>query len=183
MKGVSILTKLVMKVFKWFGINGILTLVFLAEIFACLAFVSEKSTDEEAIYEFANVESVEKLDYDDERLAWQGIDGWDDVNYYLVGLRIDNFYSKDLYYHHLGAEDQDGNYVTCTRYQYYGRDTSQYSIYEYVPAGTSSVLYYFIEIRDYKADSVESIRLFDYNATDGGKKKGTGKEITFALPQ
>lgn len=182
MTGVSTLSSFVLRIIMRFGVNGFLTLAFIVEVFACAFFLSDNSREDEVDYRFAQVESVEKLESTDERLAVQGLRFGDDENYYLVGVRIDNYYSEDVAYMRLGAEDQNGEYISCTKVQYYGRDVSNYNMFEYIPAGTSVVNYYIINFSDYKADSVESIRLYDYNGTYGGKKTGTQKDITFALP-
>lgn len=182
MTGVSTLSSFVLRIIMRFGVNGFLTLVFVVEIFACAFFLSDNSREDEADYRFTQVESVEKLESTDERLVGQGLSPVENVNYYLVGVRMDNYYSEDLAGIYLGAEDQSGEYVSCTEYKYYGRDVGNYNMFEYIPAGSSTVIYYIIHFSDYKADSVESVRLYDHDATYGGRKSDARKEITFALP-
>lgn len=165
---VSLIIKLFGKLFRTFGINSILLILFLIELVACIGYASEMSDHDSNSrdYEFTGIESVEELDRDNPMLKQYDILKSDQDHYYLVRVKTVNNYSEKLSLPSVSAETEGGDIVIARRIGYYGDDMAGHRAYTYIPEGTQTVLTYLIEISDYRLEGIEEIKLYDFTGEE-----------------
>lgn len=163
---ISLIVKLFSKLFRTFGINSILLLLFIIEIIICAAYVSEEADrdSERREYEFVNTQ-ISEIDKDNPMFDHINYEPIGSEHCYLVEMEIDNNYVDKITYLPLDAEDQDENYVSFRRVDYYGDEMSGYSN-ECIPEATKAKVKYLLAISDYRYDETEQVRLFEYNKKD-----------------
>lgn len=164
----SLIIKLFGKIFRTFGINAILTILFVIELIACIGYASEMSDydSNNRDYEFTGIESIEELDYKDLLLKEYDILTSEHDHYYLVRIMVDNRYSERLSYPSLSAENQNGDIVTIRRISYYGNDMQNHSVYGYIPEGTQTVLTYLLEISDFRLEETDEVKIYDFSGDE-----------------
>lgn len=165
---ISLIIKLLGKIFRAFGINGILIIMFVVELIGCIAYASEEYDydNDRRDYRLTEVEAVEKLDKDNPLLKERDLMVSDHDNYYLVRIKVDNLYSESLMIPSLSAETEDGELVVIRRITYYENDLAGHSVYSSIPEGTQSVISYVIDISDYKLEETDAVRLYDFSGDD-----------------
>ncbi len=164
----SLIFKLLGKIFRLFGINAILTIIFVIELLACIGYASEEYDYDKnnRDYKLTEVESVEKLDKNDPLLKDLDLLMGDNDNFYLVRIKVDNIYSETLSVPSMSAETEDGEMVVSRRITYYGNDMTGHSVYSRIPEGTQSVISYIVDISDYKLEETDAVRLYDFSGDD-----------------
>ena len=165
---ISLIVKLLGKIFRTFGINGILIIMFVVELIVCITYALEEYDydSNRRDYRLTEVESVEKLEKDHPLLKEWDLMVSDRDNYYLVRIKVDNLYSESLMTPSLSAETEDGELVVIRRITYYENDLAGHSVYSCIPEGTQSVISYVIDISDYKLEETEAVRLYDFSGDD-----------------
>lgn len=164
----SLIFKLLGKIFRLFGMNGILTVMFIFELIVCIGYASEEYDYDKhnRDYKLTEVESIEKLDKSDALLKDLDLLVSDHDNYYLIRIKIDNIYSEELTVPSMSAETEDGEMVVARRITYYGSDLPGYSAVSCIPEGTKSVISYVIDISDYKLEETDAVRLYDFSGDE-----------------
>jgi len=165
---ISLIIKLLGKIFRAFGINGILIIMFIVELIGCIAYASEEYDydSNRREYRLTEVESVEKLEKDDPLMKKWDFTVSDRDNYYLIRIKVDNLYSESLMIPSMSAETEDEELVVIRRMTYYENDLSGHSAYSCIPEGTQSVISYVINISDYKLEETEAVRLYDFSGDE-----------------
>lgn len=165
---ISLIVKLLGKIFRTFGINGILIIMFVVELIVCITYALEEYDydSNRRDYRLTEVESVEKLEKDNPLLKECDLMVSDHDNYYLVRIKVDNLYSESLMTPSLSAETEDGELVVIRRITYYENDLAGHSVYSCIPEGTQAVISYVIDISDYKLEETEAVRLYDFSGDD-----------------
>ena len=165
---ISLIVKLLGKIFRTFGINGILIIMFVVELIVCITYALEEYDydSNRRDYRLTEVESVEKLEKDNPLLKEWDLMVSDHDNYYLVRIKVDNLYSESLMTPSLSAETEDGELVVIRRITYYENDLAGHSVYSCIPEGTQAVISYVIDISDYKLEETEAVRLYDFSGDD-----------------
>jgi len=165
---ISLIIKLLGKIFRAFGINGILIIMFIVELIGCIAYASEEYDydSNRREYRLTEVESVEKLEKDDPLMKKWDFTVSDRDNYYLIRIKVDNRYSESLMIPSMSAETEDEELVVIRRMTYYENDLSGHSAYSCIPEGTQSVISYVINISDYKLEETEAVRLYDFSGDE-----------------
>lgn len=165
---ISLIVKLLGKIFRTFGINGILIIMFVVELIVCITYALEEYDydSNRRDYRLTEVESVEKLKKDNPLLKEWDLMVSDHDNYYLVRIKVDNLYSESLMTPSLSAETEDGELVVIRRITYYENDLAGHSVYSCIPEGTQAVISYVIDISDYKLEETEAVRLYDFSGDD-----------------
>lgn len=164
----SLLFKLLGKIFRTFGINAILVIFFVIEIIACVGYAEEMSDYDKNRYDYElkEVESVVELDRNDPMLKQYDMLTSDHDRYYLVRIKINNHYSERLAVPAMSAETEDGELVVATRITYYGNDMrGEHSVTNYIPEGTQTVLTYIIELSDYRLEQSNVVKMYDYRGS------------------
>jgi hypothetical protein len=174
----SLLFKLLGKIFRTFGINTILTIFFVIELIACIGYASEMSDYDKNSrdYEFVGVESVVELDRNDPMMKELDILTGENDHYYLVRVKINNRYSERLSVPAMSAETENGDIVIARRITYYGDNMSNHSISTYIPEGTQTVLTYMLDVSGFRLEETNVVKLFDFS---GDKNK----TLTIELPK
>ncbi len=165
---ISLIIKLLGKIFRAFGINGILTIMFVVELIVCIAYASEEYDydSNRRDYRLTEIESVEKLDKDDPLLKEWDLMVSDHDNHYLIRIKVDNLYSESLMVPSMSAETEDGEMVVIRRNTYYENDLAGHSAYSCIPEGTQAVISYVINISDYKLEETEAVRLYEFSGDE-----------------
>lgn len=174
----SLIFKLIGKIFRTFGINAILLIFFVIELIACVSYVSEMSDYDKNSrdYEFTGVESVVELEKDDPILKEYDVLTSDYDHYYLACVTVENSYSERLSFPAMSAETESGDLVVVRRITYYGDDMADHSVSAYIPAGTRTKLTYMIEISDYRLAQTDCVILCDFT---GDKEQS----LTIPIPK
>ncbi len=160
---ISLIVKLFSKLFRTFGINSILLLLFILEITICFAYVSDEADrdSERSEYQFIDAQ-ISEIDKDDPMFKHINYEPIGSEHCYLVELEVDNNYNDKISFLSLEAEDQNENYVSFRRVDYYGSEMSGYSN-ECIPEATKAKVKYLMAISDYRYDETEQVRLFEYD--------------------
>lgn len=158
-------------IYKRFGINGILTLVLLAEIPAVCVYYNINSQNYLLDREYEMTTSAEDSIYNGVEMVKRVepetvIDGlsndtvYQNREYFLVRLGIRNEYSQEMtYFAGLGAKDQDGNILDCQRYDYY-RTSNQGRVV--VPGGADTLVSYVLVLTQEEAEHTTEITFTDF---------------------
>lgn len=174
----SLIFKLLGKLFRVFGINAILVLFFVIELAACIGYASEMYgyDSNRRDYEIVGIESVEELGREDPLLKKEDILASESDHFYLVRIKVHNRYSESLSFPSLGAETEDGDIVIARRLMYYDDGVQEYNFFAGIPEGTQMILTYVLQISDHKWEDTESVKLYDFT----GKKE---ESIVVPIPK
>nr|MBQ8253797.1 hypothetical protein [Lachnospiraceae bacterium]MBQ8253817.1 hypothetical protein [Lachnospiraceae bacterium] len=165
----SLIIKLLSKLFKVFGINSILILVLVLEIFICVGYASETKDDDRRTKEFEYTGAeITEIACDDPVIKEQDIYVNKDDHYYLVELKIKNNYSDPLSYLTIDAKNGKGSDLSCYRIRYYGNDMNEYPIQNYIPEGTEGTFTYLLIVDDYQYDETNEVKIYEFS---GDKKQ------------
>lgn len=161
---VSLIIKLLSKLFRTFGINSILLLVLILEAFICFGYASETKDEDpkRKEYEFTGVE-IKEVDYNDPMFKELDILTSEYDRYYLIDLGIKNNYSEALSYLTIDAENEKGADMNCYRVRYYGDNMNDYPIQNYIPEGTEGLFTYLLTVGDYQYDETGEVKLYDFS--------------------
>lgn len=164
----SLIFKLIGKIFRTFGINAILTIIFIIELVGCIGYISEMYNydNDKRDYEITEIESVVELDREDPIFIEEDIFTSEYDHYYLARVKIYNRYSEELAIPSMSAETEKGDIVIARRITYYGNDMSGHGVYESIPEGTQAVVTYMLEIGDYRMEDTDAIKLYDFSGDD-----------------
>ena len=161
----SLIFKLFGKIFRLFGINVILTIMFIIELISCIGYAVEMY-DYDSVrrdYKLTEIESVVELDKNDPVIDELDLLVNEHESFYLVRVKIENRYSERLSIPAMSAETENGDIVIARRVNYYGEDFSGTSVSACVPEGTQTVLTYLLEISDYKLKETDTVKLYDFS--------------------
>ncbi len=161
---VSLIIKLLSKLFRTFGINSILLLVLILEVFICFGYASETKDEDpkRKEYEFTGIE-IEEVDYDDPIFKEMDILASEYDHYYLIDLGIKNNYSEALSYLTIDAENEEGADMNCYRIRYYGDNMSDYPIQNYIPEGTEGTFTYLLTVGSYQYDETSEVKFYEFS--------------------
>ncbi len=178
---ISLFVSLIIKIFTWFGCNGILALVLVIEIVCCVGYtVGTSGYDQKSKeYSFTGIESVTQLEAEDPLLQQNGMDDLTkDDHYYHVRIKVFNKYCNQLGYLSLNAETTEGDLLACTRMPYYGEDLTdyEYGVSAVIPASTESVFDYLIHMREPYFEKSNIVEISDFS-------EGTDEVLTVTLPR
>ncbi|MBE5881403.1 MAG: hypothetical protein E7289_03695 [Lachnospiraceae bacterium] len=173
---ISLIIKFFAKLFKAFGINGILIVVLIFEIMFCVGYASETKDDDRknSEYDFTGIEITE-VAYTDPIVEEQNLVSEYD-HYYLVKIDIKNRYSEPLSYFTIDAKNEQDDRMICRRIGYYGSDMSHYSTQNCIPEGTEATYTYLLTVGSYQYDETNEAIFYEF----GGDKD---QFISVAIPK
>ena len=161
----SLIFKLFRKIFRLFGINAILTIMFVIELISCIGYAVEMYNYDSVRrdYKLTEVESVVQLDKNDPIIDDMDLLTNEHDSFYLVRVKIENRYSERLSIPSMSAETENGDIVIARRVNYYGEDLTSSSASACIPEGTQTVLTYLLEISDYELEETDTVKLYDFS--------------------
>ncbi len=178
---ISLFVSLIMKIFTWFGCNGILVLVLVIEIVCCVGYtVGTSGYDQKSSeYSLTGVESVAELEAGDPLLQQNDVDTLsDDDHYYHVRIKAFNKYCNPLGYLSLDAQTTEGDWIVCRHMTYYGEDLTdyEYGVSAVIPAATEGIFDYLIHMRETYFEKSNIVEISDFS-------EGTDEVLTVTLPR
>lgn len=144
---------------KKLGINGILCLVLLLELPVMFFYYTGMRYEyrQECNYSISKTAKVRKLSIKKDMQELEGISVKKRESYYLVELKVNNRYSRDILYMSVTARNQDGDFVTCMNRNYY--DASGNEGRSVIPAGATGKIFCVITLTEAEIPRTDEIIL------------------------
>ena len=125
-------------------------------------------SQDELNYTLEAIGKIEKMSKKDKRLKAVDIEPEEDEVVYLVNILVNNKDTEEISYLSIDAQDQDGNYVSCTVLDPYAFfDTGSRSV---IPAGISRNVPVVVILSKEEVKSIESIDFYRWDS-EGDEKK------------
>lgn len=119
-------------------------------------------------YTLESVEDIEKISKKDKRLKANGVEPGENEVVYLMNILVNNQDTEEISYLSIDAEDQDGNYISCTVLDPYGNfDMGSRSV---IPAGVSRKLPVAVSLYREEISNIKSINFYRWDSKGDEKK-------------
>lgn len=179
-RALSLLAKGLVLLYEAMGIEGILALILLVELGGFFTYHEMTKRDYIYIenYEMKEDAQVVSVEPDDIIFEEQGIESHFDEKYFLISLTMENKNSEKLTEPFLEAKNQNGDFISSYRIDYYGTGNGLAGDCDSViPGGTSKVSQYLIAMDESVQQETTEVTLFDWR--EEGQPE---RVITVALP-
>lgn len=161
-----------------FGVNALLIIILVIEIPVVYVASDSIGNDYRSVRNY-KIQKVDARPADEEmvKLNCPDLDYEEDQHYYLVTAYLTNFYSDEMPYALLHAENQDGDGLDFDQIPYYDKEILEHydiSRSDVLPAGATMAYHYMMALYDHEVESTSKVILKEIGDEEA--------RVAFSLP-